>query len=102
MRILTFNDKDYELKFRPKDINYFEKLVKKPLGRVIGNIPTVEDTACLLMAGTDKQIKSIDEAFDMFEQFDGGYILLLEEINAEIEATGWLGTAQAQERNSKN
>jgi len=86
---------DIEIQFRPRDVDKFEKLSHKSLMGVIGRIPTLEEVAFLLIAGSCGKVKTKDEAFNIFEKV--GYVKVVETVNEELANTGWLTVANIQE-----
>ncbi len=98
MRVLSFENRDIEIEFRPVDVRKFEKLTHKKLIYVIQEAPSIEEIAVFLVAGSAGEIKTVDEAFDMFEKFENGAYGIAKEINEELLETGWLGLVAEQEQ----
>ncbi len=101
MRVLKFGDRDIELEFRPVDVRKFEKLMHKKLIYAIQEAPSIEEIAAFMVAGSGGEIKSIDEAFDLFEKYETGAYGIAKEINEELLGTGWLGLVKDQEQDEE-
>lgn len=104
MRVLTFGDRDINIDFSPENVDLIEQRFRKPMGLIFGNVLSLDDVSKILNTISRGGIKDKKDFLSILPSYETGYKGLLEDIDDEMNNTGWLGVMaeQAEDENGKN
>lgn len=105
MRILNFGDRAVSIDFSPENVDMIEQRFRnRPMALIFREVLTLGEWAKVLGAVSRGAIKDKEDFLSILPTYETGYKGLLEDIDDEMNKTGWLGVMaeQKEDETGKN